>query len=127
MASIIRFRRKSVLLTLFFVIIFISAWRYYYKNAGDMTPDIGKRSDVSIDGGVAVRESRLEAAKQTKLWPDLNGPFDPRDPGEGGIAVQTKPEEEKLKNMAYAEYGFNQYISDKISLHRSLPDSRSPL
>lgn len=62
-----------------------------------------------------------------KSWPELNGPFNRNDPGEGGIAVSITAGEELLKNKAYAEYGFNQYVSDKISLHRSLPDPRSPL
>ena len=47
-------------------------------------------------------------------------------PGENGEPVDTKPEETGEKDKAYSLYGFNQYISDKISLARSLPDTRHP-
>lgn len=48
-------------------------------------------------------------------------------PGENGEPVKTLPAEESKKDEAYSEYGFNQYISDKISLERSITDTRSPL
>ena len=64
--------------------------------------------------------------KQTDYikWDEPSGSFNPSDPGEGGKPVVTKSYEESLKNEAYAQYGFNQFISDKISLHRSLSDPR---
>lgn len=45
-------------------------------------------------------------------------------PGDNGEPVETKPEDENQKSKAYGEYGFNQFVSDKISLHRSLRDVR---
>ena len=45
-------------------------------------------------------------------------------PGERGIPVQTSADESEKIAAAYEEYGFNQYVSDKISLHRSVPDIR---
>ena len=127
MPSIIRLRKKPILFAVFAVCVFLLALNYYHRNTRDVAPDIGKRQDITIDSDIHERDYNADSANSVRTWPDLNGHFNPSDPGEGGIAVATKPEEEKLKNMAYAEYGFNQFISDKISLHRSLPDTRSPL
>lgn len=40
---------------------------------------------------------------------------------------QTPAEAEAEKKLGYATNAFNQYVSDRISLHRDLPDVRSPL
>lgn len=44
--------------------------------------------------------------------------------GDGGSPVYTNAGEEEQKQMSYSEYGFNQFISDKISLNRTVPDTR---
>lgn len=53
-----------------------------------------------------------------KGYPKENGP------GENGEAVETEPNEATRRDQAYREYGFNQFISDKISLNRTIPDTR---
>ena len=45
-------------------------------------------------------------------------------PGENGVSVYTGPEEEELVNQSWKEAEFNQYVSDKISFERSLPETR---
>lgn len=45
-------------------------------------------------------------------------------PGERGRPVVTSDEEKELRNKAYGDYGFNQFVSDKISLNRTIPDTR---
>ena len=127
MPNTIRLRRKPLLFVVFVVILIVSALNYYNRNTREIAPDVGKRKDISTDSDIRERDVHVDASNAVKAWPDLNGNFNPSDPGEGGVAVVTKEEEERLKNMAYAEYGFNQFVSDKISLHRSLPDTRSPL
>ena len=66
----------------------------------------------------------LERNPDYIIWDEPNGLFNPIDPGEKGMPVITYPYELVNITKAYADYGFNQYVSDKISLHRSLPDPR---
>ena len=47
-------------------------------------------------------------------------------PGEQGSAVILSAEEEKKKDELYKVNGFNAFVSDKISLDRSLQDIRHP-
>ncbi|XP_053399480.1 putative polypeptide N-acetylgalactosaminyltransferase 10 isoform X2 [Mercenaria mercenaria] len=47
-------------------------------------------------------------------------------PGEQGAAVILSAEEEKQKDDLYKVNGFNAFVSDKISLQRSLKDIRHP-
>ena len=48
----------------------------------------------------------------------------PKGPGTNGEPVQTNAINNPDKERAYSEYGFNQFISDKISLDRTLKDTR---
>ncbi|XP_052829502.1 polypeptide N-acetylgalactosaminyltransferase 10 [Octopus bimaculoides] len=47
-----------------------------------------------------------------------------KGPGEQGAAVILTPSEEKQKDTLYKTNGFNAFVSDKISLQRSLKDIR---
>lgn len=50
-------------------------------------------------------------------------------PGEYGKPVLTNnltQEEELYKENLYNKYGYNQFVSELISTHRSLPDFRDP-
>lgn len=54
-------------------------------------------------------------------------PRDPAGPGEMGRAYKIEnpdADTKKLIDKGWADNAFNQYVSDKISLHRSLPDPR---
>lgn len=46
--------------------------------------------------------------------------------GEGGLPVNLSPEESKLGEKIMAKEAFNLVASDKMSLHRSVPDTRDP-
>ena len=82
----------------------------------------------SLFGGENHIEYSEEVKAKTLLisdfWVPEKGLFKLMGPGDGGRPVYTSPREEQLKQQSYVEYGFNQYISDKISLNRTLPNTR---
>ena len=55
--------------------------------------------------------------------PDIPPPRD--GPGENGVPVRTGAGEKEAVERGIREYGFNQYVSDKISLDRNIPDLRN--
>jgi len=57
-------------------------------------------------------------------WDEPQGELNTGGPGEAGVGVKTSPEEHSKVEHSYGLYGFNQYVSDQISLHRSLSDPR---
>lgn len=76
---------------------------------------------------IHVANSHPELGEMMKIedfWTPEKEKYTPRGPGSFGEPVETEAGSEHLKDSAYAEYGFNQYISDKISLERPLKDTR---
>ena len=74
-----------------------------------------------------VRNAQLVEKVKTDeytLWDEPQGTSEPSSPGENGVGVQFTPEENVKVEKSYSLYGFNQYVSDQISLHRSLSDPR---
>lgn len=57
-------------------------------------------------------------------WDEPKFKSDPNSPGERGAPVKILAQDSAKIKESYDQYGFNQYISDKISLHRSVPDIR---
>lgn len=58
------------------------------------------------------------------FWTPEKDKIIPNGPGSNGAPVETESENQEAKDRAYSEYGFNQFISDKISLERSIKDTR---
>lgn len=46
--------------------------------------------------------------------------------GEGGVPVHLSQEEQLLADQVFNSAAFNVYLSDRISLNRSVPDPRNP-
>ena len=78
-------------------------------------------SDQLVKGKV---ERKRKADDDYILWNEPEKEINPSSPGEKGIGVKFTPEENVKVEKSYSLYGFNQYISDQISLHRSLSDPR---
>ncbi|XP_032785996.2 putative polypeptide N-acetylgalactosaminyltransferase 9 isoform X1 [Daphnia magna] len=80
------------------------------------TPSGGDRGDAG--------DSADHMAGQGVLMP----PHEPDGPGEMGKAVvlpkEMTPEQKKLVDDGWQKNAFNQYVSDMISVHRTLPDPR---
>ncbi|KAF4526048.1 hypothetical protein B566_EDAN000842 [Ephemera danica] len=49
-----------------------------------------------------------------------------KGPGEQGVPLHLKPEDEHEKQELYKVNGFNGLASDRIALNRSIPDIRHP-
>ena len=63
-------------------------------------------------------------AERIPTIPDVNA-RDPNGLGEGGRAVVFEGSEKNKEKEGYSKYAFNEYASQKISLVRSIPDTRS--
>ncbi|XP_046452911.1 putative polypeptide N-acetylgalactosaminyltransferase 9 isoform X8 [Daphnia pulex] len=80
------------------------------------TPSGGDRGGAGISGDQMAGQGVLVA------------PHEPDGPGEMGKAVvlpkDLTPEQKKLVDEGWQKNAFNQYVSDMISVHRTLPDPR---
>ena len=86
-------------------------------------PKLLKKKRIS-----AVRSVEPNDPKKPRGDTDIGGiiiPHDPNDPGEDGKAVVISAKEKPNEKDGYNKYAFNEYASAKISLERSIPDTRS--
>ena len=98
----------------------------------DSLPEAPKLDRILDKPRAAARQAHVSHPDEIPVFlgKGKNGNFEPHmdvgreGPGEGGKAhqlrVEQKQEEERLKGV----YGFNQLVSDEISLNRTVPDQR---
>ena len=75
----------------------------------------------------AVRSIEPNDPKIERVDTDIGGiiiPHDPNGPGEDGKPVVISAKEKPNEKGGYKKYAFNEYASAKISLERSIPDTR---
>lgn len=75
--------------------------------------------------------SKMTVSKKynyNKIFSELNMPVMKVTPGlgEGGVPVHLSPKEQALADEVFNSAAFNVYLSDRISLNRSVPDPRNP-
>lgn len=98
-----------------------------HKIQVDMHENKQQREDT---GRESVKKDDTLRYKKKESLPER--PYvDPNAPGEGGKAVvidkdKLSAEERKKFDDGWQKNAFNQYASDMISLHRTLPDVRDP-
>uniref|UniRef100_A0A8D2LRB2 Polypeptide N-acetylgalactosaminyltransferase 17 n=1 Tax=Varanus komodoensis TaxID=61221 RepID=A0A8D2LRB2_VARKO len=134
-------RRVKVLLVLNLIavagfVLFLAKCRPVAVKNGDTFREIHPRAEVAnltthvinpIQDSVLKRLSLLEDI----VYRQLNGlskslglieGYGGR--GKGGLPATLSPEEEEKARGAHEKYGYNSYLSEKISLDRSIPDYR---
>lgn len=94
------------------------------NNGNDVEGDTyeGRRPRQSLEDN-KVQESHQDHAQRNFLLP----PGNPQGWGELGKPVRLSnltDEQQKMVKQGWEKNAFNQYVSDLISLHRSLPDVR---
>ena len=103
------------------------------ENAAQHLRQDGGREGVAIERppvnqDVGVQATQSQGAKLKNVLGNYEpDPPPPREgPGENGVPVKTRPDEASKVDEKIREYGFNQYVSDMISLDRNIPDLRNP-
>jgi len=105
----------------------------------DVTNEENTDTRVTDPGFVIVKDSEKNTDKPSET-PEkkvvkqedphvIVPPVDPNAPGEMGRPVRIEnpdPETKKKIDKGWRDNAYNQYVSDMISLHRSLPDQRDP-
>lgn len=89
------------------------------------------QEDVASSPSTQATELHREAQEAKAAQDDavLPAPNEPNGPGELGRPVVLKnltKEQQQLVNVGWENNAFNQYVSDIISLNRTLPDVRDP-
>lgn len=90
-------------------------------------PKEGKHIEPNSNEDNASESKEKEAPKPVDDPHVIVPPVDPNAPGEMGKPVRIEnpdPETKKKIDKGWKDNAYNQYVSDMISLHRSLPDQR---
>ncbi|XP_053422689.1 polypeptide N-acetylgalactosaminyltransferase 10 isoform X2 [Nycticebus coucang] len=109
----------------------VGLWALYRERQPDGTPG-GSGAAVAPAAGQGSHNRQkktlfLGDGQKLKDWHDKEAIW--RDAQRGGNGEQGRPypmTDAEQVDQAYRENGFNIYVSDKISLNRSLPDIRHP-
>ncbi|XP_014380888.1 polypeptide N-acetylgalactosaminyltransferase 17-like, partial [Alligator sinensis] len=135
-------RRVKVLLALNLLavagfVLFLAKCRPIAVKTGDSFHEVHPRAEVAnltAHGGISPLQDAV--LKRLSLLEDivyrqLNGlskslglieGYGGR--GKGGLPATLSPEEEEKAKGPHEKYGYNSYLSEKISLDRSIPDYR---
>ena len=66
----------------------------------------------------------IDVANIDQKYPPLSGRLGPGEMGNGAILERLSIDENTKKELMYLDHAFNQYLSDIISVNRTLPDRR---
>lgn len=84
------------------------------------------KNNDSIKRKVTVKTEEIQPTKEKFNFETEPIARDPNGPGENGQAVNINESEKKEETEGYNQHAFNELASRKISLHRSIPDTREP-
>lgn len=80
----------------------------------------------SIKQKVTAKTEKFQPTKEEFNFETEPVARNPNGPGENGQAVNINESEKKEESEGYNQHAFNELASRKISLHRSIPDTREP-
>lgn len=125
---------KFMVLCLVTIMLTVFLYKTFFlvQNMYDDEDDFGKSIRAELRQNKHPKEGSFFNArrnlKRTKIdWHDYRYIEVERDRvgvGEQGAAAFLKPEEEPERKRLFSQNGFNGYLSDKISLNRSVADIR---
>lgn len=125
-----RFKRKlsNIFICLIFIKLFLMIYIYFFMNSDTLK---NLKTDYIDTANVGVNLYPLIQSYERKDWHDykfMEIESKREGPGENGKGVKFTDENEKkeAKKLFWKE-GLNVMASDKISVRRSLPDTRHPL
>ncbi|XP_071962361.1 N-acetylgalactosaminyltransferase 7-like [Antedon mediterranea] len=132
----LKHRRLCYLLTIVIVVLLFVRNVFFSNDLG--AADANKhnrknsyRYDFNEGGGAPGHDLNTKYSQNGAVFKDTIGNYEPppqaprEGPGENGVPVKTLHEEKAAVDEKIIEYGFNQYVSDKISLDRNIPDLRN--
>ncbi|XP_031560548.1 polypeptide N-acetylgalactosaminyltransferase 13-like isoform X2 [Actinia tenebrosa] len=95
-------------------------------NADQKIKVMKEENKDSIKPKVTVKTEQVQPSRKEFDFETEPVARDPNGPGENGQAVSIKENEKKEETEGYNQHAFNELASRKISLHRSIPDTREP-